>query len=70
MTRPAFVLKKAEELFPGALASFPGGNIASYRRVCWSFPTSKSEVPDGILVLPHSSAARGYLYYQSSWRKL
>jgi len=66
--RPTYSAEEAERRYPGALASFPGGDLAGYV-VGWSFPSLRSSQVDGILVLPNSPKT-GYLYYNGKWRTL
>lgn len=68
--RPGYSIEEAERRFPGALVKFPGGEIGTYEKVTWSYPNMRSEDPDGILVLPASPDAPGYLYFNGKWRKL
>ena len=68
--RPAYSAEEAERRFPGALASFPGGDISTYRRVAWSHPSLTSPEVDGILVLPADPDKPGYLYFKGKWKRL
>lgn len=68
--RPAYSAEEAERRFPGALAAFPGGDIAAYKSVAWSHPSLRSAEVDGILVLPADPGAPGYLYFKGKWKEL
>ncbi len=67
--RTAYDAEEAERLFPGALASFPGGDINDYR-VKWSYASLRSAAVDGILVLPADPDRPGFIYFKGRWKKL